>query len=139
MWLQVFHKNGTIEINTRENGLGRLDDIVKAAKAHNLHVVFSLTNNWFRGASSDKTSNKHRNEHKYDDEHGDKDKYDKDKYDKDKYGDKHGDKDKYDKDKYGDKDRHHGKDRHGKDKHGYKKDTSLDRRFPRNFLSNDYG
>ena len=62
MWFQVFHKNGTIEINTGANGLGRLDDIVKAAKAHNLHVVFSLTNNWFRGASSDKTSDKH--EHK---------------------------------------------------------------------------
>ena len=52
VWFQVFHQNGTIEINYRENGLVRLDNIVKAAKDNKLHVVFALTNNWFRGASS---------------------------------------------------------------------------------------
>ena len=55
MWFQAFHKNGTIEINTGENGLGRLDNIVQAAKDNKLHVVFSLTNNWFRGAGGNKT------------------------------------------------------------------------------------
>ena len=29
----------------------RLDNIVKAAKDNKLHVVFSLTNNWFRNAT----------------------------------------------------------------------------------------
>ena len=88
VWFQVFHKNGTIEINTGANGLGRLDDIVKAAKAHDLHVVFSLTNNWFRGASSDKTGDKHK---------------------------------------------------HTSEKSGKSKNKPVDRRFRRNFLSNDYG
>jgi mannan endo-1,4-beta-mannosidase len=62
VWFQVFHKDGTIEINTGENGLVRLDNIVKAAKDNKLHVVFSLTNNWFRGASSDKHKHKHKSE-----------------------------------------------------------------------------
>ena len=52
VWFQVFHQNGTIEINFRENGLVRLDNIVKAATDNKLHVVFALTNNWFRGATS---------------------------------------------------------------------------------------
>ena len=51
VWFQVFHTNGTIEINERENGLVRLDNIVKAAKDNKLHVVFSLTNNWSRNAT----------------------------------------------------------------------------------------
>jgi mannan endo-1,4-beta-mannosidase len=51
VWFQVFHKNGTIEINEGENGLARLDNIVKAAKNNKLHVMFSLTNNWFRNAT----------------------------------------------------------------------------------------
>jgi hypothetical protein len=84
VWFQVFHKNGTIEINEGENGLVRLDNIVQAAKDHNLHVVFSLTNNWFRGASSDKHKRK-------------------------------------------------------AEKRGDYTDTSVDRRFRRNFLSNNYG
>ena len=54
MWFQVFHENGTIEINTGENGLVRLDNIVKAAKNHDLHIVFSLTNNWSRGDDTDR-------------------------------------------------------------------------------------
>ena len=52
VWFQVFHKNGTVDINTGENGLVRLDNIVKAAKNNKLHVLFSLTNNWFRHAKS---------------------------------------------------------------------------------------
>jgi len=51
VWFQVFHKNGTIEINMGENGIARLDNIVKAAKDNKLHVLFSLTNNWFRNAT----------------------------------------------------------------------------------------
>ena len=51
VWFQVFHKNGTIEINEGNNGLVRLDNIVKAAKDNKLHVVFSLTNNWSRNAT----------------------------------------------------------------------------------------
>ena len=51
VWLQVFHTNGTIEINQGKNGLDRLDNIVKAAKDNKLHVVFSLTNTWFRNAT----------------------------------------------------------------------------------------
>ena len=51
VWFQVFHKNGTIEINTGENGLVRLDNIVKAAKNNKLHLLLSLTNNWFRNAN----------------------------------------------------------------------------------------
>ena len=35
-----------------ENGLVRLDNIVKAAKNNKLHLLFALTNNWFRGARS---------------------------------------------------------------------------------------
>jgi mannan endo-1,4-beta-mannosidase len=84
VWFQVFHKDGTIEINEGENGLVRLDNIVQAAKDNNLHVVFSLTNNWFRGASS-------------------------------------------------------GKDKHKGERRGDHTDTSVDRRFRRNFLSNNYG
>ena len=55
VWFQVFHKNGTIEINMGENGLVRLDNIVKAAKNNKLHLLFSLTNNWFRGANQTTT------------------------------------------------------------------------------------
>ncbi len=33
-----------------ENGLVRLDNIVKAAKDNKLHLLFALTNNWFRDA-----------------------------------------------------------------------------------------
>jgi mannan endo-1,4-beta-mannosidase len=84
VWFQVFHKNGTIEINEGENGLVRLDNIVQAAKDNNLHVVFSLTNNWYRGASS-------------------------------------------------------GKDNHKTEEQGDYTDTPVDRRFRRNFLSNNYG
>jgi len=51
VWLQVLHDNGTIQINMGENGLVRLDNIVKAAKDNKLHVLFSLTNNWFRNAT----------------------------------------------------------------------------------------
>jgi len=51
VWFQVIHDNGTIEINMGESGLVRLDNIVKAAKDNNLHVLFSLTNNWFRNAT----------------------------------------------------------------------------------------
>lgn len=51
MWFQVLHANGTAEINTGENGLVRLDNIVKAAKDNDLRVLFSLTNNWFRNAT----------------------------------------------------------------------------------------
>ena len=58
MWFQVFHKNGTIEINEGENGLVRLDNIVQAAKDNKLRVVFSLTNNWFRDATSNKDHHK---------------------------------------------------------------------------------
>jgi mannan endo-1,4-beta-mannosidase len=84
VWFQVFHKNGTIEINEGENGLVRLDNIVQAAKDNKLHVVFSLTNNWFRRVN----------------------------------GDKH---------------------KHKTDKRGNYTDRPVDRRFRRNFLSNDYG
>ena len=59
VWFQVFHQNGTIEINYRENGLVRLDNIVKAATDNKLHVVFALTNNWFRGATGG-GKNKHK-------------------------------------------------------------------------------
>ena len=51
VWFQVFHKNGTIQINEGKNGLVRLDNIVQAAKDNNLHVVFSLTNNWSHNAT----------------------------------------------------------------------------------------
>ena len=51
VWFQLLHPNGTVEINRGENGLVRLDNIVKAAKDNNLHVLFSLTNNWFRNAT----------------------------------------------------------------------------------------
>lgn len=51
VWIQVLHENGTIEINTGENGLVRLDNIVKAANDNKLRVLFSLTNNWFRNAT----------------------------------------------------------------------------------------
>jgi len=64
VWFQVLHKNGTIEINNGENGLVRLDNIVKAAKNNKLHVLFSLTNNWFRNATS--TSGDSRNTTKRD-------------------------------------------------------------------------
>lgn len=57
VWIQAFHENGTIEINTGENGLVRLDNIVKAAKDNNLHVLFSLTNNWFRNATATTSGN----------------------------------------------------------------------------------
>ena len=59
MWFQVFHKNGTIEINKGENGLVRLDNIVKPAKDKKLHVVFALTNTWFRGATGGDGGDKH--------------------------------------------------------------------------------
>jgi mannan endo-1,4-beta-mannosidase len=55
VWFQVFHNNGTIEINKGNNGLVRLDNIIKAAKDNNLHVLFSLTNNWFRNATTGAT------------------------------------------------------------------------------------
>ena len=35
-----------------ENGLVRLDNIVKAAKNNKLHLLFALTNNWLRSARS---------------------------------------------------------------------------------------
>jgi len=60
VWFQVFHENGTIEINNGENGLLRLDNIVQAAKDNKLHVVFALTNNWFRGATGG-GKHKHKN------------------------------------------------------------------------------
>lgn len=47
VWIRVFHNNGTIEINTGENGILRLDRIVRVAKQVGIHVLFSLTNNWF--------------------------------------------------------------------------------------------
>ncbi|KAG8807649.1 cytochrome c1, partial [Serendipita sp. 399] len=47
VWLRVFHQNGTIELNTGENGIIRLDRIVRVAEQVGIHILFSLTNNWF--------------------------------------------------------------------------------------------
>ncbi|KAG8813564.1 hypothetical protein FRB91_009184 [Serendipita sp. 411] len=47
VWLRVFHENGTIELNTGENGIIRLDRIVRVAEQVGIYVLFSLTNNWF--------------------------------------------------------------------------------------------
>jgi mannan endo-1,4-beta-mannosidase len=49
VWLRVFHNNGTIEINTGENGILRLDRIVRVAQQVGIHILFSLTNNWYVG------------------------------------------------------------------------------------------
>lgn len=42
----MFNPNGTVTINTGPTGLGRLDTILKLAKAHGLMIQLSLTNNW---------------------------------------------------------------------------------------------
>lgn len=47
VWIRAFHKNGTIEINEGENGIQRLDRIVRIAKSVGIRVLFSLTNNWY--------------------------------------------------------------------------------------------
>lgn len=47
VWIRAFHNNGTIEINTGENGILRLDRIVRVAQEVGIHILFSLTNNWF--------------------------------------------------------------------------------------------
>ncbi|KAI9466203.1 glycoside hydrolase [Lactarius psammicola] len=44
-WLQLI-ANGTTTINTGPNGLQRLDKLLELAEKHNIHVLFSLTNNW---------------------------------------------------------------------------------------------
>jgi hypothetical protein len=44
-WLQLI-ANGTTTINTGANGLQRLDKLLELAAQHNIHVIFSLTNNW---------------------------------------------------------------------------------------------
>lgn len=43
---QLFNPNGTVTINTGVNGLQRLDKVLSSAKAHNLKVQLTLTNNW---------------------------------------------------------------------------------------------
>ncbi|CCA78057.1 related to beta-mannanase [Serendipita indica DSM 11827] len=58
VWLRVFHSNGTIEINTGENGILRLDRIVRVAKQVGIHILFTLTNNWFPNVSNNGTTAK---------------------------------------------------------------------------------
>ena len=43
----MFHSNGTIEINTGANGILRLDRIVQVAEQVGIHILFTLTNNWY--------------------------------------------------------------------------------------------
>jgi hypothetical protein len=45
-WIRAFLPNGTIALNTGDNGLGRLDRIVRIAHDLGIYVLFSLTNNW---------------------------------------------------------------------------------------------
>ena len=139
MWFQVFHKNGTIEINKGENGLVRLDNIVKAAKDNKLHIVFALTNNWFRGATADDDDDHGHDDHGHDDhdhdDHGDEHKHKSDEHDDDKHKEKQ---------KSDEKEKKKG-DEKEKQKQNYTKrgnhtTTTVDRRREaRNFFSNDYG
>ncbi|KAF9009266.1 glycoside hydrolase [Hymenopellis radicata] len=45
-WLQLLHPNGSLTFNEDENGFKRLDKLVKQAKLQNIHIDFTLSNNF---------------------------------------------------------------------------------------------
>lgn len=45
-WLQLLHPDGSITFNEGDTGFKRLDRLVKYAKANDIHIDFTLSNNF---------------------------------------------------------------------------------------------